>query len=107
MIFLGSYQTDLLPESFPELDRVVQFMLDEQISMIEISGHTDSDGGDSYNLKLSEGRAKAVVDYLASKGVGLDHMRSVGYGETKPIDTNQNDTGKANNRRVEFLLVKK
>lgn len=106
-IFFAYDKTDLLPESYPELDRVVRFMLDEGISMIEISGHTDSDGGDSYNLELSEGRARAVVDYLASKGVGMDHLQSVGYGETRPIDTNQNEKGKANNRRVEFLLVKK
>ncbi len=106
-IFFEYDKTELLPTSYPELDKVVDFMLEERVSLIEISGHTDSDGSDSYNQKLSEGRARAVVDYLASKGVGMEHMQSVGYGESRPIDTNFNDDGKARNRRVEFLLIKK
>ncbi|MBN2481916.1 MAG: OmpA family protein [Bacteroidales bacterium] len=106
-IFFEYDKTELLPASYPELDKVAGFMLEENISLIEISGHTDSDGSDTYNQKLSEGRARAVVEYLASKGIGMDHMQSVGYGELRPIDTNHNDEGKARNRRVEFLLIKK
>jgi outer membrane protein OmpA-like peptidoglycan-associated protein len=106
-IFFEFNKTDLLPASFAELNKVVQFMLEEDISLIEISGHTDSEGSDAYNQKLSEGRAAAVVNYLASQGIKPDRMLAAGYGETRPVDTNSTDAGKAQNRRVEFTLIKK
>jgi outer membrane protein OmpA-like peptidoglycan-associated protein len=106
-IFFEFNKTALLPESFPELDKVVNFIVSNNINLIEISGHTDSDGSNSYNQKLSEGRAKSVVKYLISKGIQSSRMKAVGYGELKPIDTNYSDEGKARNRRVEFTLLKK
>lgn len=106
-IFFEFNKTDLLPASYVELDKVVQFMLEEDIQLIEISGHTDSEGSDTYNQKLSEGRAASVVAYLAAQGVKPERMRSVGYGESRPVDTNQTDAGRAQNRRVEFTLIKK
>jgi OOP family OmpA-OmpF porin len=77
------------------------------ISKIEISGHTDNVGNPTYNQKLSEGRAKSVVDYLITKGVSENVLTFVGYGQDRPVDTNKTEAGKANNRRVEFFLVKK
>jgi len=106
-IFFEYNKTSLLPASFTELDIVARFMVEENISLIEISGHTDNEGSDVYNQKLSEGRAAAVVNYLASKGVVPERMLSVGYGESRPVDTNQTESGKAQNRRVEFTLIKK
>jgi outer membrane protein OmpA-like peptidoglycan-associated protein len=106
-IFFEFNKTTLLPASFPELDKVVSFIIDNDIKMIEISGHTDSEGSDSYNQKLSEGRAAAVVTYLASKGVNPDRLLAVGYGEGRPIDSNQTEQGQAQNRRVEFTLIRK
>jgi outer membrane protein OmpA-like peptidoglycan-associated protein len=106
-IFFEFNKTTLLPESYPELDKVAEFMLSQDIELIEISGHTDSDGSESYNQKLSDGRAKSVVEYLISKGIHANSMKAVGYGELKPIDTNSSDAGKAKNRRVEFTLLKK
>jgi outer membrane protein OmpA-like peptidoglycan-associated protein len=106
-IFFEFNKTELLPASYAELDKVVQFMLEEDIKMIEISGHTDNEGSDSYNKKLSEGRASAVVGYLASKGISSDRMVAVGYGESRPVESNQSDAGRAQNRRVEFTLIKK
>jgi outer membrane protein OmpA-like peptidoglycan-associated protein len=106
-IFFEFNKTDLLPASYTELNKVVQFMLEEDIQLIEISGHTDSDGTDAYNQKLSEGRAAAVVNYLASQGIKKERMQAVGYGESRPVDTNQTETGRAQNRRVEFTLLKK
>ncbi len=106
-IFFETNKTKLLPASFKELDRVVQFINEHNISKIEISGHTDSDGSESYNQKLSEGRAKAVVEYLKEKGISEKRLTYVGHGENKPIDTNKTDEGKARNRRVEFLVVKR
>jgi len=106
-IFFEFNKTALLPASYPELDKVVAFMKESNVSLIEISGHTDSEGSDEYNRKLSEGRAKAVVDYLVSQGIAPARLRAVGYGESRPIDTNSTDEGRAQNRRVEFLLIKK
>ncbi len=106
-IFFEFNKTDLLPASYVELDKVVQFMLEENIQLIEISGHTDREGSDAYNQKLSEGRAASVVKYLASQGVKPERMVSVGYGETRPVDTNLTEAGRAQNRRVEFTLIKK
>ncbi len=106
-IFFEFNKTTLLPESSTELDKVTLFITKNNIQLIEIGGHTDSDGSDSYNQKLSEGRAKSVVAYLKTNGIPPEKMRAVGYGESKPIDTNRTEEGKAINRRVEFTLIKK
>jgi outer membrane protein OmpA-like peptidoglycan-associated protein len=106
-IFFEFNKTNLLPESYSELDKVGAFISKNNIQLIEIGGHTDSEGSESYNQKLSEGRAKSVVDYLRAKGIPPEKMRAVGYGESKPIDTNRTEEGRAINRRVEFTLVKK
>jgi len=106
-IFFEFNKTDLLPASYNELNKVVQFLLEEDIKKIEIAGHTDNEGSDTYNQKLSEGRAASVVSYLASQGIDSDRMVAVGYGESRPIDTNITDPGRSQNRRVEFVLIKK
>lgn len=106
-IFFEFGKTDLLPASYVELDKVVNFMLENRIKMIEISGHTDNKGSDASNKTLSQGRANAVVNYLTSKGVSPTSLTAMGYGESKPIDTNETEEGRAQNRRVEFKLVKK
>lgn len=105
-IFFEYGKTTLLPESYPELDKVVKFINDKNVSLIEISGHTDNDGPEAFNQRLSEGRAKSVVEYLQSKGIAAARMKAVGYGESKPIETNLTPEGMAINRRVEFTLLK-
>ena len=74
---------------------------------IEISGHTDNKGSDEYNQKLSENRAKSVVDYLVEKGITQDQLIFKGYGETKPIASNDTDEGQQLNRRIEFEILSK
>ena len=106
-IFFEFNKTTLLPESYPELNKVVAFMLENDIKKIEISGHTDSEGSEAYNQKLSEGRANAVVAYLTGQGIDPSRMMATGYGESRPIDTNFTEAGKAQNRRVEFTLIKR
>ncbi len=106
-IFFEFNKTDLLPVSYAELDKVASFMLENNIRKIEISGHTDSEGSEAYNQRLSEGRARAVVQYLISKGIDPMRMDAVGYGESRPIDTNFTEEGRAQNRRVEFTLIKR
>lgn len=106
-IFFKTGKSTLLPESYKELDKVADFIKEHNISKIEISGHTDNVGDPQYNQKLSEGRAKAVVDYLVSQGIDNSVLTYKGYGQNRPVDTNKTPEGRSNNRRVEFYLVKK
>jgi outer membrane protein OmpA-like peptidoglycan-associated protein len=75
------------------------------IGRVEVGGHTDNKGSDDFNLKLSKERAAAVREYLIAQGVPESQLLAVGYGETKPIDTNKTDKGREVNRRVEFQLI--
>ena len=72
---------------------------------IRVEGHTDSDGSDTRNLKLSQLRADAVMNALIDRGVEANRLDSAGFGEMKPVDTNSTPKGKANNRRVEFIII--
>ena len=76
-------------------------------AIVEISGHTDSQGDDDYNKKLSERRANAVVEYLVKRGIASDRLKATGFGETKSVSTNDTEEGRANNRRVEMTVRKK
>ena len=106
-IYFDFDKTTLKEESFPELNRVVDFLKRNASVEIEIAGHTDSKGTDDYNVNLSQGRSQSVVDYIASQGIDDYRLAAHGYGEGKPIDTNETDAGRANNRRVEFTVMKK
>jgi outer membrane protein OmpA-like peptidoglycan-associated protein len=105
-IYFDFDKTTLKKESFVELDKVVDFLRRNPTVEIKIEGHTDSKGSDEYNLNLSQGRSQSVVDYLSSQGIDRSRLSAQGYGESKPIDTNDTDAGRANNRRVEFTIVK-
>lgn len=96
----------ILPDSFVVLDDVAVAMKEYPKIRVEIGGHTDNVGDDTQNQRLSKDRADAVFEYLLSKGVGAQRMMTVGYGETRPVDTNMTETGRTNNRRVEFLIQK-
>lgn len=106
-IYFDFDRTTLQPESYVELDKVVQFLKDNPSVEIEIAGHTDNKGSDTYNASLSQGRSQAVVDYMISQGIESLRLTAHGYGESKPIDTNDTPEGQANNRRVEFTILKK
>ena len=97
-------KADLKPESNEELDRLVSLLEGNQTIKVEISAHTDDVGNDDSNLKLSEKRAKTVVDYLTTKGIKADRMTAKGYGETQPLVANDTDENKAKNRRVQFKI---
>lgn len=75
------------------------------IEKLRIEGHTDADGSDDYNKKLSQDRADSVMQFLVDAGVDEGRMEAVGYGEEKPIDTNDTGAGKEKNRRVEFNIL--
>ncbi|MCA9494241.1 MAG: OmpA family protein [Myxococcales bacterium] len=94
------------PESFGLLDEVAAVILaNPDLGRVEVAGHTDDRGSDAYNQKLSEDRARSVAEYLAGKGIDPARLVSVGYGETRPLETNRTTTGREANRRVEFNLI--
>lgn len=105
-VFFDFDKWDLRPESFIELNRVVQLLNENPAIEIEMSAHTDSRGTDEYNFVLSDKRAKSVMDYILSKGINPDRITSQGYGESKPVATNDTDEGRQLNRRVEFKIMK-
>ena len=89
------------------LDKIVDLLILNDNLSIDMEANTDSRGNDEYNMKLSDNRSKSVVDYLIQKGIPADRLTSKGYGETKPIDTNDTDEGRQNNRRTEFKILSK
>jgi outer membrane protein OmpA-like peptidoglycan-associated protein len=106
-VFFDSGKWDLRPESFPELDRLADFMRTNPSLEIHIGGHTDDVGKDADNHLLSHRRADAVRVYVQSKGIEERRLSSEGYGETKPVADNATDEGRQLNRRVEFTITKK
>jgi outer membrane protein OmpA-like peptidoglycan-associated protein len=105
-ILFNSGKSTFQQQTFPVLQSIAAILKEYPSSKFSIEGHTDSDGKDAANQKLSEDRAKAVQDYLVSNGITADRLTSAGFGESKPIDSNKTKAGKANNRRVEVKLVK-
>ncbi|MCB9679196.1 MAG: OmpA family protein [Alphaproteobacteria bacterium] len=92
--------------SYSLLDEVATVIIEHpNLTLIRVEGHTDADGSETYNEHLSQRRAEAVVDYLIGRGVEGARLDPVGFGESRPIDTNKTQEGKANNRRVEFVIV--
>lgn len=104
-IFFEFDKSTLLQQSYFELLRLKNLLEAYPAMRIEIRGHTDNCGSTQYNLRLSESRAKAVVDYLTTKGIDPKRLQSKGYGKSLPIDTNDTDEGRAKNRRVEFKIL--
>ncbi|MBL8001700.1 MAG: OmpA family protein [Flavobacteriales bacterium] len=90
--------------SFPILDQVVTVMNENPSYNLEVNGHTDSQGDDAANMKLSQDRAAAVEKYLEDKGVAPNRISSKGFGETMPVEDNKTAAGRAKNRRVEFKV---
>ena len=104
-IFFETGKATLKPESYAELSNVLKFMEDNPTIRLEISGHTDNVGSRRVNEKLSEDRARAVVDYLVSKGIDRSRFEARGYADTQPVATNATSEGRALNRRVEFKVI--
>ncbi len=106
-IFFDTNKSILLPSSSKELDKLAGYLKDRDTILISIGGHTDSIGNTAANDKLSNDRAKAVADYLISKGINKKRITFKGYGSTKPVDSNATEKGRQRNRRVEFVLSRK
>ena len=96
-------KASIKPESMGTINYVVKMMTDHPELNFSVEGHTDSDGESASNQKLSEARAKAVTETMINAGISADRLSSKGYGETKPMTSNDTPEGKAQNRRVEFV----
>jgi len=99
-----SRRSTLDPDSAGLLDRLVETALRCPTTNIEVAGHTDTDGENAANQALSEKRAQAVVDYLVKAGLPASRFTAAGYGSTQPVAANDTDQGKAQNRRIEFVV---
>jgi outer membrane protein OmpA-like peptidoglycan-associated protein len=107
-VFFETNKATIKAQSFELLDTVASTLTQYPwLRRVEVAGHTDDVGDDAKNLKLSDARARAVSDYLRQKGVPEERLSALGYGETKPIDTNKTEEGRSNNRRVEFRILEK
>lgn len=104
-ITFGFDRADLQPQFYPVLNDVAATLTEYNQTIVEVAGHTDSVGTDSYNQQLSERRAASVGNYLMTKGVMRDRFILVGAGETRPVASNDTESGRAQNRRVEITLV--
>ncbi len=107
-IYFEYNKATIKSQSFPILDAIVATLEgNPDIALIEIQGHTDERGSDSYNLDLSDRRAASVRTYVTDHGISGDRIQSQGYGETQPLDPKSNESAWAKNRRVEFLILKR
>jgi outer membrane protein OmpA-like peptidoglycan-associated protein/tetratricopeptide (TPR) repeat protein len=104
-IFFDNNQFNLKNESQVELDRLVELLRENPTVRIQIGGHTDNVGKPSDNLKLSENRAKSVMNYLIGKGIAAGRLSAKGFGETNPVADNKTEQGRAINRRTEVRIV--
>jgi len=105
-ILFNSGKSSFQKQTMPVLQAITAILKEYPTAKFSIEGHTDSDGKDASNLKLSQDRAAAVKNYLVENGIDASRLTSEGFGEAKPIDSNKTAKGKANNRRVEVKLVK-
>jgi len=106
-IFFETNKATLKSESYAELERVLRLLTDNATIRLEISGHTDNVGGYQANLKLSESRAKSVVEYLIGRGIEKSRLEYKGYSFNQPVADNSTPDGRAQNRRVEFKVLSK
>jgi outer membrane protein OmpA-like peptidoglycan-associated protein len=104
-IFFDFNQSEIKPRSFSELDEVVKFLKENPNIKVEISGHTDNVGDESYNQQLSLKRAQSVVNYFLSRGIAVGRLTQVGLGSKKPIRVNDSEENRQINRRIEFKII--
>lgn len=104
-VFFDFDKSELKPESFAELDKLVELLLKNPAVKMEIAGHTDSKGDKKYNLLLSQKRAESVMEYLLKKGIDKLRLTAKGYGDTQPVAPNDTEENQAKNRRTEVKVL--
>jgi OOP family OmpA-OmpF porin len=105
-VYFDTGKSTLKPNSFKALNDLVEILKIKNTMVVEIQGHTDNVGKEDENLKLSQGRADAVRQYLISKGIPEIRVTAKGYGQTIPIADNANEAGKSKNRRTSLKVIK-
>jgi len=95
----------LRPDSYKQLDELLDYLRNKENVIVEIAGHTDNVGKPADNKRLSEERAKAIVNYLVKKGIAASRLRAKGYGDTEPVADNSTDQGRQLNRRTEVRIL--
>ncbi len=104
-IFFDFNKASIKSVSYPLLNEVAQALKDGATIRVRVEGHTDSRGNAGFNLKLSQRRAESVVKYLVAQGIDAGRMEPRGFGKTVPIADNRTEAGRAQNRRVEFIIL--
>jgi outer membrane protein OmpA-like peptidoglycan-associated protein len=104
-LFFDTDKTIIKNTSVESLEEMYRLLVDNPKIRVMITGHTDNVASDAYNIRLSEGRAKAVYDEMVRRGIDPKRMKWQGKGEREPIDTNKTEEGRAANRRVEFKIL--
>ncbi|NML22740.1 OmpA family protein [Pseudoflavitalea sp. G-6-1-2] len=104
-ILFGFDKSDLSPSAEGNLSKLAEVLKNNPDTYIEVQGHTDAKGADAYNMTLSQKRATAVANNLIKKGVSASRVTTKGYGKTAPVATNDTEEGRAQNRRVNFLIT--
>jgi outer membrane protein OmpA-like peptidoglycan-associated protein len=104
-IFFDVDKYEIKAISEPELNKIARFMEENPDIRIAINGHTDNQGSEAYNKELSTKRAKAVFDYLLSAGISEERLEYRGYGQSKPIASNETEAGRQENRRIAFEIL--
>ncbi len=106
-VFFETGSASLKNDSKYELDYLAELLSSSEGLKVELSGHTDNTGESEVNMTLSQSRAEAVRDYLIGKGVSADQLSAKGYGDTKPVNSNETEEGRQNNRRSELKIISK
>lgn len=104
-ITFDTAKANIKPNFTPVLDDIAGIMTKYPETKIEVQGHTDNVGSDTSNLTLSQLRAQSVTSYLVNRGISSDRIRSVGYGESMPVASNETAAGREANRRVEIKII--
>lgn len=104
-IYFATASFEINQKSLAVLNSFIEFLQENQFIRIKLSGHTDSIGDFDMNMRLSENRAKAVYDYLVGNGINPNRLEYRGFGETRPVASNETEEGRAKNRRTEFKII--
>ncbi len=104
-IYFDVASSTIKSESYAVLNEIVEILNANSNAMIQIAGHTDSDGNESYNQTLSEQRAASVYNYLIDHGISASRLTTIGCGENQPVVPNTSAGNKAMNRRIEFTVL--
>lgn len=104
-IYFATGKSDILPQSYHELQHLLEMLRNHPEMRIELRGHTDNQGTASFNMQLSRARAEAVARYLTNRGIESSRLQTTGFGKTLPVDNNDTPEGRSRNRRVEYRVL--